>query len=49
MDVDVYFGSTDTQTQTIALGTAWGDCAYSYSISPAASWLTDSVPSPNQV
>ena len=49
MTVDVFTGNTDTQTQTIALTTAWGDCAFSYSITPTVSWLSDSVPSTGQL
>ena len=34
MTVDVYTGSLVSQTQTIELSTAWGNCGYSYSITP---------------
>ena len=49
MTAEVFTGATVSQTQTISLTTAWGDCGYTYTISPAQAWLTQSSPSTNQI
>ena len=44
MTVDVYTGATVTQMQTIYLSTLWGegDCAYTYSVNSAETWMSHS-------
>ena len=43
MRVYVNTGVTISQTQTLELTTVWGaDCGYSYSVSPAETWLSHS-------
>ena len=47
MTFDIFTGVTASQTQTIELQTVWGDCAYTYSVSPAVAWLSHSVSAAN--
>lgn len=49
MSVDVYTGSIVSQTGVVQLSNAWGDCAYTYAISPSETWMSDSVPATNSV
>ena len=49
MTIDTYTGTMVSQTQTVELSTAWGNCGYSYSITSNEIWLSHSVPASNQI